>query len=354
MTRRPTVAVVGAGVSGLATAWFMARHGAAHVVLLEAGPWLGGKLRTEPLADLPLESGPDGFLPGPAAVGLCTELGLGADLVASRTIEAYLWTGSELRPLRSESSPRGQPPDRLLSIRGGLERLVRALESRLAGIDTRRCAEVVDMAPASGGTFVLHLRSGPAVVADGVVLAVPAPAAARLLGRVAPGAAAALAGIRYLDLAVINLVYRSGPWRCPGSGFLVAGPAGLLISGCAWLSAKWPHLASDRLTAVRVTAGGRGRRDWTSIDDAALVARAHEELTQVLGAGPPPEAARVTRWQPALADPRFLDPEAVRAARRMAGEAGVLLACGGYVGGGVASCVAEASAVAGELERRFR
>jgi protoporphyrinogen oxidase len=348
MKRRPTVAIVGGGISGLATAWFMNGLGAAHVVLLEAGPRLGGKLRTVPLAGLPLESGPDGFLPGVPAVALCEEIGLGPDLVEARTTEAYVWTGGELRRLAAQDSPGGAAPQRLLTMRGGLASLVEALESRLTGVDVRCGAEVADVQPAADGTFLLAMRSAPPVTVDRLVLAIPAPASARLLARVAPDVAAMLAGIRYLDMAVINLVYPGRPWRLPGSGFLASEGAGLLISGCTWLTAKWPHLASSDLTAIRVTVGGRGDADWTSIDDAALIARAHEELCSVVGAGPPPCEAQVVRWQPALADPRCLDRELVRAAQRAAGEAGVLLAAGGYLGGGVASCIAEAAIVAGE------
>ena len=341
--------VVGGGISGLETAWFMTDLGAAHVVLLEAGPHPGGKLRTEPLAGLPLESGPDGFLPGDAAVALCEEIGLGPDLVEARTTDAYVWTGGELRRLTAQDSPRGASPDRLLTIRGGLRSLVEALESRLTGVDVRCGAEVVDVRRgAADGTFLLAMRSAPPVTVDRVVLAIPAPASARLLARVAPGVAAMLAGIRYLDMSVINLVYPGSPWRLPGSGFLAGAGAGLLISGCTWLTSKWPHLASSDVTAIRVTVGGRGGAEWTSIDDAALIARAHEELCTVVGVDPAPCEAQVVRWQPALADPRCLDRSLVRAAERAAREAGVLLAAGGYLGGGVASCIAEAAIVAAE------
>jgi hypothetical protein len=85
------------------------------------------------------------------------------------------------------------------------------------------------------------------------------------------------------------------------------------------------------------------------MDDAELIAEAHRELTEVLGHGPLPDQARVVRWPPALADPRSLDREVVRRAQRVARAEGVWLAAGGYLGGGVASCIADASAVAEEI-----
>ena len=56
MARR--VAVVGGGISGLAAAWELCRSGGdAEVTLLEASDRLGGKLRLEPVAGVPVDVG---------------------------------------------------------------------------------------------------------------------------------------------------------------------------------------------------------------------------------------------------------------------------------------------------------
>lgn len=346
----PAVAVIGGGVSGLATARFLAARTASRTVLLEAGPTLGGKVRTAPLAGLPLESGPDGFLAEPAVVALCEEVGLGARMIESATTEAHLWDGDRLRPLRAEDTRGGQaPPPRFLSIRGGLERLVEALADGLPGVDVRLRAKANCVHRAGDGSLVVDLDAGPPVRAAGVVLAVPAPEAAALVSRSLPDVAAALRRVRYLDLAVINLVYPGRPWCLRGSGFLASERAAGLVSGCTWLSVKWPQLAHDDRTAVRVTVGGRGGADWKGMTDAELVDVASQELTRVLGPAPAPEWTRVVRWDAAIADPRSLDRELVRGAQREARRAGVLLAAGGYLGGGLASCVADAERAADGL-----
>lgn len=92
------VAVVGGGITGLATAFYLRRAGAA-VTVIEAGE-LGGKIQTRDLAGVPVEAGPDTFLARvPWAVDLCRELGLGEELVEPATGKAFLWTGGRLRPL---------------------------------------------------------------------------------------------------------------------------------------------------------------------------------------------------------------------------------------------------------------
>jgi oxygen-dependent protoporphyrinogen oxidase len=98
------VAVLGGGITGLATAWYLqaAGHAPTRVTIVEADKRLGGKIRTAELAGVPVEAGPDTFLARvPWAVDLCRELGLGDDVVTPATGKAYLWCRGRLRPLPS-------------------------------------------------------------------------------------------------------------------------------------------------------------------------------------------------------------------------------------------------------------
>ncbi|HEX6595493.1 MAG TPA: protoporphyrinogen oxidase [Acidimicrobiales bacterium] len=95
------VAVVGGGITGLATAWFLRQTAPdVPVTLYEAGDRLGGKIGTASLAGVPVERGPDTFLARvPWAVELCRRLDLEDDLVEPATSRAYVWTRGALRPL---------------------------------------------------------------------------------------------------------------------------------------------------------------------------------------------------------------------------------------------------------------
>ena len=102
MTEPVDLVVVGAGIAGLAAAWEARRQG-ADVVVLEASERPGGKLRTSPVAGVPLDEAADGFLARvPEATELCRAVGLGDDLVTPATGAAYIWTGGALRRLPSE------------------------------------------------------------------------------------------------------------------------------------------------------------------------------------------------------------------------------------------------------------
>lgn len=95
---RPRVVVVGGGITGLACAWFLRDR--ADVTVLEAAGEPGGKIRTEPMAGVPVESGPDVLLARvPWAVDLAREVGLGDQLVAPATGRAFAWSRGRLVPL---------------------------------------------------------------------------------------------------------------------------------------------------------------------------------------------------------------------------------------------------------------
>lgn len=103
MSRR--VAVVGGGITGLATAWFL-RHGVEEgaptpdvdVVLLEADDRPGGKILSVPFDGRTLDVGADAFLARrPEGARLARRLGLADDLVAPATGQVWLWVGGRLR-----------------------------------------------------------------------------------------------------------------------------------------------------------------------------------------------------------------------------------------------------------------
>jgi oxygen-dependent protoporphyrinogen oxidase len=96
-----TVAVVGGGIAGLSAAWELTSTApGAHVVVLESGDRLGGKLHTERFGGRAVDLGPDAFLARrPEAVALCRELGLDDELVSPGSRNAYVWARGKLRRL---------------------------------------------------------------------------------------------------------------------------------------------------------------------------------------------------------------------------------------------------------------
>lgn len=95
--RRPTVAVVGGGIAGLATAWRLRDD--ADVTLFEASGRVGGKLWADEFLGHAVDRGADSFLARvPDAVELCRELGLDRSITAPVARKAWLLHEGRLRP----------------------------------------------------------------------------------------------------------------------------------------------------------------------------------------------------------------------------------------------------------------
>jgi protoporphyrinogen/coproporphyrinogen III oxidase len=90
---RASIAVVGAGISGLATALALVDIGDVDVTVLEADDRIGGKIHATPFAGVAgVDEGPDAFLARvPEAVSLARRVGLGDDLVSPEPVGAAVW-----------------------------------------------------------------------------------------------------------------------------------------------------------------------------------------------------------------------------------------------------------------------
>lgn len=100
---RVRVAILGAGIAGLAAANRIAPFGVGDVLVLESSERLGGKVSAVEVGGVSVDAGPDSFLTrNPEAQRLCAALGLSADLVAPAALGAQLWVRGGLHPLPRE------------------------------------------------------------------------------------------------------------------------------------------------------------------------------------------------------------------------------------------------------------
>jgi protoporphyrinogen/coproporphyrinogen III oxidase len=97
----PRVVVIGGGISGLSTAYYLAKGGVG-CTILESRPRLGGVIQTERVEGCTIEAGPDSFLSAkPAAMELASELGLADQIIGSNDHlrKTYVRKGGRLLPL---------------------------------------------------------------------------------------------------------------------------------------------------------------------------------------------------------------------------------------------------------------
>ncbi len=196
---------------------------------------------------------------------------------------------SVLVGLRSHLATNPPDPSRPVfhSFRGGMGRLVEALVERLESMGV----ELVANTPVA-------TLSEVASSADGVVVALPAHAAAALVRTSAPRAADLLATIDAASVAVVLADYDADavPMHLDGSGLLVPSPEGRRISAVSWASSKWPTIARDGRATFRISVGRDGDDLATKLDDERLLAIVGSELRSLMGIVAEPLATRVLRW----------------------------------------------------------
>lgn len=91
------IVIIGGGISGLSTAYYLARGGVSST-LVESRPRLGGVIETEHVEGCTIEAGPDSFISiKPAAMELIRELGLAADVIGSNDHLRKTWVWKQGR-----------------------------------------------------------------------------------------------------------------------------------------------------------------------------------------------------------------------------------------------------------------
>jgi len=183
-----------------------------------------------------------------------------------------------------------------------------------------------------------------ASVFDEVIVAIPAPAAARLLAAIAPEVSEGLGALEYASVAMVTIAVATGDLDVDldASGFLVARTDPLpTLTACSWASSKWAHLHDPDVTILRVSAGRHGDTHALELDDHDLVGALADDLTTTMGLDGPIIAARVTRWHDGL--PQFRPGHLARIGRWRAIAAdiapGVHLAGAAYDGVGLPACI---------------
>ena len=261
---------------------------------------------------------------------------------------------SLMRGLRS-AQPAGEAGSSpvLLTVTGGLERLVERLHTALAEVDIRTGTPVLSIIPLPDGRYRLLCDSGSAVVADGVVLAVPSWAAADILREVAPELATRLASIAYASVVTVTLGYPTSAFPRPlhGSGFLVPRIDHHLLTACTWCTSKWPHLRSSTAIILRCSAGRWGDDRAFQLDDEALIEQIHGELVQSMGIRSHPNEWLITRWERAIPQYEVGHQALVTEIESvLANWPGIILAGAPYHGVGIASCIQDSKLAASLLQ----
>jgi oxygen-dependent protoporphyrinogen oxidase len=177
---------------------------------------------------------------------------------------------------------------------------------------------------------------------DGVVLAVPAAPAGRLLA----GLGVAAPDVPYASVAIATFVFPAGTVLPPGSGLLVPPSQGRAMKAATFLTQKWPHLAAQAEgPIVRVSAGRFGDVVDLQRSDIELLGVLAADLASATGVRSRPVASELRRWGGGLPQYRPGHLDRVAGLRRQL-PAGLALAGAAWDGVGVPACLGSGRAAA--------
>jgi len=217
-----------------------------------------------------------------------------------------LWAGerSRLRAVGGEQAA-GARYGQFVTLSSGMQTLPDTLGGWLEREGVRFITAAVTELNRAGndsGGWNVSCDRAPALEADGIVMATPAPVAANLLGGVDQPLAEALAGIDYAGSAVVSLGYARADVSHPldAAGVVVPRSEGRRILAVSFSSSKFPGRAPAGHVLVRVFVGGALDPQAALLDDERLVAIVRHELTDVIGARAAPRLVQIDRWTRAM------------------------------------------------------
>ncbi|MEZ0066952.1 oxygen-dependent protoporphyrinogen oxidase [Streptacidiphilus sp. MAP12-20] len=257
------------------------------------------------------------------------------------------------------AAANANPTPVFMGIDGGIGRLPAAVAAacRAAGVEIRTDTPVGELRRTQDG-WTAVTGAGETLRADGVVLAVPATAAARLLAATAPRAAAELGEVEYAGMALVTLAFRRAELgELRGSGFLVPPVDGRAIKASTFSSNKWGWLSDSAPDSflLRTSLGRYGEEEVLDHDDADLIERSLADLREAAGITARPYAQTVTRWRAGLPQYPVGHPQRVERIEAELGLLPGLALCGAaYHGVGIPACIADGRRAADLVTGAFR
>jgi oxygen-dependent protoporphyrinogen oxidase len=247
------------------------------------------------------------------------------------------------RKLSKNGSQRNGSRSAFLTTTTGLAEIVEALVARLqtggarlmSGVSARSLQKTPD-------GYAIQLEDGSTLSCDGLILAAPAFASARLLANLSPELAGELDGIPYVTTATVSLAYpqENLPRPLNGYGYVIPRREGRGALACTWTSTKFPHRAPESHALLRVFIGRAGQEQDIAWDEASLLNIAREELRLTLGITTEPALSRVFIWERAM--PQYVMGHSTRMERieaALENLPGLALAGNGYKGIGIPDCI---------------
>jgi oxygen-dependent protoporphyrinogen oxidase len=217
--------------------------------------------------------------------------------------------------------------------------LIEAISQRLPP-ESVHLSTPVDSVSWLGKSWSLQIKE-ECLAFDGVIIATPAPQAAKLLVGV-PALAEDLGAIPYAGCALAILVVDQSQIERPirGFGFVVPEIENRRILAASFASYKFPDRAPQGIVVIRVFVGGACHPELADLPDHPLMDIVREELGQLIGLRGEPERCLISRWNGKMPQYHLNHLDRVdRLERNLGDHPGLALAGNAYRGVGLPQCI---------------
>ena len=251
-------------------------------------------------------------------------------------------TGSILRGMIRAA----RTASRMCTFPGGMQQLSDRLAERL-GARVRFGTSVERIERTAQGWRIEY--TGGTLLADGVIVATPGPAAADLVASFDAELAALVRAIPYAPMRVSGIAFRAADVPVPldAFGFLAARGSGVRILGAVYVSAIAPEHAPGETAYLRVFLGGASDPGIVALDTDTVREIVRADLSTALGITADPIAYHEVVWPQAIPQYTLRHRASVHAIEKTCSAYPQLALIGNaYRGLGVADTVRDAIAVA--------
>lgn len=308
---------------------------------------------------------------GGIAAGRVAEMSAAA--VFPNVLAAAQQSGSLMKAMRAyvpSADSKEQTSPAFLSLVGGMHTLIAALVGVLSdrGVTLVASSEVTSLVHRSGTNPGWSCNTETTTTpADAVLIAAPAPAAARLLRPLDDETASLLEQVDYSSVAIATFTLAEADITLPelGTGALIPSgarvPSGrrkgerFLATAVTYLDRKWPHIKRAGEITLRVHCGKIDDLRSASLDDDSLMDALFDELGSLMSLGGHPVHRSLTRWADSL--PQYRVNHLLRVAGIEAGVDrldGIEIAGAALRGVGIPACIEQGRAAAQRLAAGLR
>ncbi|MFZ0317712.1 MAG: protoporphyrinogen oxidase [Candidatus Sulfotelmatobacter sp.] len=194
-----------------------------------------------------------------------------------------------------------KPASLFTSLKNGMQQLVETIVRALNPASVLTNTPVHSIEPRTGGWSVsAGLKSDHF---NAVILALPAPAAAKLLSACSLELSTELAAIGYSSSITVGLGYSREVRQSlpPGFGFLVPRSERRRLLAATFVHNKFPHRSPEDRALLRCFFAGPNAENIWQLSNHEIVHIVRNELQQILGLRASPLFARVYKWKSAMA-----------------------------------------------------